>query len=262
MSADENSMLSRIFRGIICVQLIIMILMCGTFFWGAYNNHRITLHSIGNELKTIAKEVTGTNAKVADARIERLENIQKDLFETNTISFFFILFGSVIITIGGYILSTMSRIQKEAETTMLRIQKEAETAQSNFRTCLGGVIGNLRFELQLQNSLGALHGLCENISITKNLGGFREMLTQINYDRSFMSISDIAMSPESITRHRGTVLDIRNKMRSAKKLEDDIRKGLEDIDNFLNENKKSFEARWEKLLKNLEIESIDIRERV
>lgn len=243
-------MLSSLFRGIIFVLLILMLLMCAVFFWGAYNNHRVTLHAIQNEINSILKDVAGKDANVVDTRMGSLKNIQKDLFETNTITFFFNLFMIIIVTVGGYILSNMLRNQKDAETMLISLQK-----------CLSDFIGSLRFEFHLQSSLYVLRGL--SMSIGRNnaadiLVEIRDALKQINGDCSLMPISRIGLSPESCKRLIGSVQDVKTRLRAEQ--DTVIVAELDKLRTFLTDNEKRFKRYWERSLGQLEIESIDIRE--
>ncbi len=248
MKIDINVMLSRLFHGIICALLIIMLLMCGVFFWGAYRNHCATVHTIESKCQSVLEDVTGKDAKVVESRIESLKNTQKDLFETNTISFFFNLFMIVIVTVGGYILSVTLGNQKDAEKTL-----------SNVRKGLGGFIGSLRFELRLQSCLWALHQLSMNRPPNCHVE-IRDLVTMINNDCSLMPISEIGMSPEIWRRHIGKVSDVEDTLRTAGMLDRDVAGRLVELRMFLMDNRERFERRWENLLDGLQIESIDIRD--
>ena len=235
-------------HGVIYALLIFMLLMCGVFFWGAFNNHRITLHNIQEECQSVLEAATGKDAKLVETRIKSLEKIQKDLFETNTISFFFNLFMIIIVTVGGYILSTT-----------LRNQKEAENTADNMRKGLGGFVGSLRTELQLQCSLWELHGLCMNMP-DNAYRRIIDVLTMINNDCSLMPISEIGMSNEVCRRNSGMVDEIWVILENAQLIDDPVLNRLEDLKLFLEDNQGRFAARWNKYCKDLEIESIDIRD--
>jgi len=252
MKSESYAMVSKLFRGIICGLITIMLLMCGTFFWGAYNNHRLTLHTISNESKAILGEISGVDNKLVEKRIEKLKDIQRDLFETNTISFFFNLFMVIIVTVGGYILSTTLKNQKDAEFTLSNIQK-----------CLSVFIGNLRFEMQLQSSFSLLHGLIVSRPVIQNREFYVEMrdtLRQINRDCASIPISEIAMSLGSSQRLVGRIYDIDNRLRSAGIQDRNITADLQEAYVFLKENQSRFDERWRYVVENLEIKSIDIRE--
>ena len=236
-----------ILHGIIYSLLIVMLLMCGVFFWGAFNNHRITLHNIQEECHSILNIATGKDRTLVEKRIKSLEGVQKDLFETNTISFFFHIFSFAIVVVGGYILSST-----------LRNLREAESAVNNIRRSFGGFVGSQRFQLQLQFSLWELHVLCLSMTKDSSCGEIADTLSSINADCLRMPVTEIAMSDKVCNGNRGMVDDVKTMLEKSGMLIDPTRVRLVKLEEFLSKNQGRFARRWEKYCNDLEIESIDM----
>ncbi len=244
----------KIFQGIIYVLLILMLMMCGIFFWGAYYNHYVTLNKIGNKSISILNKVTENDVEAVESRIERLKNIQKNLFDTNTISFFYNLFMIIIVTIGGYILSTIKSSERKAQIELLNLRRNYCAFHDNFH-----------FGSRFQYSLGLLHEICSNVFMCNDKGKrndflveMRDVLTEINRDCSSITITEIAIRDQDCGLFIDMLGKVERRLIDTGINDEFIMDGTKEIWTFLQNNRDRFAARWQYLMDKLVIKSIEI----
>lgn len=117
---------------LIFLLLVAVLVWCAFLFWGAYSQHRISIlvnKSVLKEIQTdIVNQVKGTQVpldpNMTDENIKRLKEAQRELFDTNTMSFLFQFVTLVLVTIGVAVLGLMygayRRTREEAEKVLKR----------------------------------------------------------------------------------------------------------------------------------------------
>jgi len=115
---------------LITALLAVVLVWCGLLFLGAFSQHRLTsllnckvLSEIKASIQDQAKGAAWTPDPKALQEIERLEKAQKELLDSNTVSFLFTFITLFLLTIGSGILGLMHRQYRRA-------QERAEKAEA------------------------------------------------------------------------------------------------------------------------------------
>jgi hypothetical protein len=118
---------------VIIILLLASVLLWSVFlFWGAYSQHRISIilsENVLEEIRTnIVNQTSGINTneiipKTKEA-IEKLQSAQKELFDTNTISFIFQFLTLLLVTIGGGVIGLMYNAFTKKQVEAAGLQKQ------------------------------------------------------------------------------------------------------------------------------------------